>query len=68
MKKILLNTKRWKDSYLDDYGIDRKLFEQKRQEILDSYDKAAKEASRGTKYTHKWKIDKDANNKYAGGF
>ena len=73
LKKILLSTKKWKDSYLDDYGIDKKLFEQKRQEILDSYDKSAKEASaRGTKIHAQMEnlfYDKDANHikKYAGG-
>ena len=46
----MLSTKKWKDSYLSEYVIDKKEFEIKRQEILDSYKKTADEAcARGTK-------------------
>lgn len=49
LKKILLSTKKWKDSYLEDYGIDLKDFTVKRQEILDSYKKSAADScERGT--------------------
>lgn len=50
LKSILLKTKKFKDSYLDEYKIDRDLFNIKKQEILASYDKASKDAcEKGTR-------------------
>ena len=73
LKKILLTTKNWKDSYLDDYGIDKDKFIIKRDEILESYKVAAKEATdRGTKIHAQmenlfYAQDPSHCKKYAGG-
>lgn len=45
----MLQSKLWKDEYLDTYNIDKKLFESKRNEIIQSYVNKRDEAcSRGT--------------------
>lgn len=49
LKQILLKTKRWNDSYLEDYAIDPKIFEEKRKEILLEYENKRNAAcTRGT--------------------
>lgn len=50
MKKLLLSTKTWKDSYLEEYNIDVDEFNDKKAEILQSYKDKNKEAcEHGTK-------------------
>lgn len=44
LKPILLKSKNFKESYISEYGINKNEFDQKKQEILDSYAKASKEA------------------------
>lgn len=44
LKKILLTTKRWKDSYLKEYQIDKNVFIQTKNDILQSYKDKNKEA------------------------
>lgn len=46
MKKDLLQTKLWKDSYLDEYDIDRVTFENKVAEIKEGYKKNRDESCR----------------------
>lgn len=50
LKKILLSTKRWDDSYIEKYGIDLEDFETKKKEILQSYkDKNREACEHGTR-------------------
>ena len=50
LKKELLQTKRWKDSYIDEFGIDENALEVKVLEIKEGYKKGREEAcERGTK-------------------
>lgn len=44
LKQTLLNTKKWKDSYLKEYNINKTEFLKKKSEILESYKKTNKEA------------------------
>lgn len=44
LKSKLLSNKIWKDSYLDEYNVDRKEFKTKKAEILQSYSDKNKEA------------------------
>lgn len=44
LKKDLLSTKKWKDSYLEEYDIDVDEFNLKKEEILQSYKDKSKEA------------------------
>ena len=73
LKKSLLATKKWNDSYLEEYNIDKNKFETKRQEILDSYKKAADDScARGTKIHADmenlfYSKDEKHIKKYAGG-
>lgn len=73
LKKILLSNKIWKDSYLDEYGIDKNQFIDKKNEILESYKVKNREAcERGTKIHNTLEnlfYDKDEKHirKYAGG-
>lgn len=73
LKKKLLSTKIWKDSYLNEYSIDKKEFKNKKQEILDSYKTKNKEACDRGSIIHSQLenlfYDKDVKHirKYAGG-
>ena len=51
VKHELLNKKKWNDAYLDTFGIEKKVFVAKKEEILEGYDKVRDEAcERGTNY------------------
>ena len=73
LKKKLLANKIWKDSYLDEYCIDKKQFTSKKEEILESYKIKNQEAcDRGTKIHEKlenlfYVKDEKHIRKYAGG-
>lgn len=69
----MLSNKSWKDSYLEEYGIDRLEFENKKKEILQSYAAKNKEAcEHGTKVHEKmenlmYQKDADRFKKYGLG-
>lgn len=69
----MLQSKLWKDEYLDTYNIDKKLFESKRNEIIQSYANKRDEAClRGTAIHGKmeelfYQQDKNIIAKYSGG-
>ena len=73
LKKKLLSTKVWKNSYLNEYSIDKWEFKNKKQEILDSYKIKNKEACDRGSIIHSQLenlfYDKDTKHirKYAGG-
>ena len=73
LKKILLQSKLWKDEYLDTYNIDKKLFESKRNEIIQSYANKRDEAClKGTIWHSKmeelfYQGDQKTISKYCGG-
>lgn len=52
LKKELLKTKKWKDSYLELYDIDEIEFIKKRDEILKSYDEKREESCRHGSEVH----------------
>lgn len=68
-----MSNKIWKDSYLEEYGIDKNQFIAKKNEILESYKVKNREAcERGTKIHNALEnlfYDKDEKHirKYAGG-
>ena len=73
LKKKLLSNKVWKNSYLEEYCIDKKQFTSKKEEILESYKIKNQEAcDRGTKIHEKlenlfYVKDEKHIRKYAGG-
>jgi hypothetical protein len=73
LKKKLLSNKVWKDSYLDEYCIDKNKFISKKDEILESYKIKNQEAcDRGTKIHEElenlfYAKDEKHIRKYAGG-
>lgn len=44
LKPLLLNTKQWKEQYLNIYGVKKELFDLTRQEILNEWDRKKKES------------------------
>ena len=73
LKSKLLANKLWKDSYLEEYGIDKLEFENKKKEILQSYaDKNREACEHGTKVHEKmenlmYQKDADRFKKYGIG-
>lgn len=73
LKRILLQSKLWKDEYLDTYNIDKKLFESKRDEVIQCYANKREEAClRGTAWHSKmeelfYQGDQKTISKYSGG-
>lgn len=68
-----MQSKLWKDGYLDTYNIDEKLFESKRNEIIQSYARKRDEACLiGTSWHSKmeelfYQGDQKTISKYSGG-
>lgn len=73
LKSKLLSSKKWKESYIEEYELDPVEFLNKKSEILQSYeDKRNASTERGTKIHAMmedlfYQGDKKAINKYAGG-
>ncbi len=73
LKSKLLSSKKWKESYIEEYGLDPVEFLNKKSEILQSYeDKRNASTERGTKIHAMmedlfYQGDKKAISKYAGG-